>query len=167
MRQNLLISPFFTCCTLVVLAHLLLLSIVIGQLQTFKVKAARYSLQLQFEKQAEVTEKKISQKAPAASTAQASQQNPSEANQLDEVDPTHYIKPHYPLSAKRRGQQGIVALKLLVQPTGKIANIQLEKSSGFAVLDQSAMSAVKKWIFPKQYFPQEQWIRKTVEFKIQ
>ena len=55
--------------------------------------------------------------------------------------------PRYPVSARRRGEQGTVLLKVLVTREGAAASIDLEKSSGSAALDQAALDAVKSWRF--------------------
>jgi protein TonB len=55
--------------------------------------------------------------------------------------------PQYPLSAKRMGIEGEVILLVTVQENGLPAEINIHQSSGFDVLDQSAILAVKKWQF--------------------
>ena len=56
-------------------------------------------------------------------------------------------KPAYPLEARERGSQGEVLLKVKVLPNGRVGEVVVEKSSGFEVLDQSALVTVKKWRF--------------------
>lgn len=56
-------------------------------------------------------------------------------------------KPVYPLAARRRGMQGIVLLIIKVNKKGFVESINIEKTSGFRVLDQSAVMSVKKWQF--------------------
>jgi len=55
--------------------------------------------------------------------------------------------PRYPRIARRRGYQGIVVLKVLVSERGEVEDIQVLKSSGFSILDKSAVKEVKKWRF--------------------
>jgi len=55
--------------------------------------------------------------------------------------------PHYPELARRRGLEGDVALRFQVLPDGRVGDVFVEKSSGFQVLDEAAMSAVKSWTF--------------------
>ena len=55
--------------------------------------------------------------------------------------------PNYPASAKRMGIEGEVILLVLVQENGLPAEINIHQSSGFAILDESAILAVKKWQF--------------------
>jgi protein TonB len=56
-------------------------------------------------------------------------------------------QPVYPLSARRRGEQGTVLLKVLVTREGAAAAVDVEKTSGHAALDQAALEAVRKWRF--------------------
>lgn len=55
--------------------------------------------------------------------------------------------PDYPGMSRRRGEQGRVTLKVMVDATGKAEKIELEKSSGFELLDKAAMDAVRNWKF--------------------
>ena len=56
-------------------------------------------------------------------------------------------QPVYPLSARRRGEQGTVLLKVLVTREGAAASVGVERTSGHAALDQAALEAVRKWRF--------------------
>lgn len=56
-------------------------------------------------------------------------------------------RPNYPLAAQRRGDQGTVLLRVLVTAEGRAAGVSLEKSSGYASLDESALMAVRSWRF--------------------
>lgn len=94
-------------------------------------------------------------------------EQPASIASESQIEPTRYVKPIYPQVALRRGHQGIVALKLLVSKSGIIEMVKLEKSSGFRTLDQSAIAAVKQWVFPNDAFSIDTWINKTIEFRIQ
>lgn len=56
-------------------------------------------------------------------------------------------KPRYPSAAKRRGMQGVVELRVLVDAQGNPVEVELQNSSGHNVLDREAMRAVWKWRF--------------------
>jgi protein TonB len=56
-------------------------------------------------------------------------------------------KPPYPISSRRRGEEGTVLLKVLVTREGAAATVNVEKTSGFVALDQSAVDTVRKWRF--------------------
>ena len=59
----------------------------------------------------------------------------------------HFEKPRYPKVALRRGIEGTVELKLILLPNGEVLRIEILKSSGSSILDNSALSAAKKWQF--------------------
>jgi TonB family protein len=78
-------------------------------------------------------------------------------------------KPLYPLEARKKGYEGEVLLKVEVLPNGEVGKIELKKSSGYEVLDQSALSAVKKW----KFIPAEKrdiltpfWINVPIKFQL-
>jgi protein TonB len=58
-------------------------------------------------------------------------------------------QPPYPKIALEQGQQGSVTLRLIVNESGLINSIEIVHSSGFPVLDRSAMDFVKRhWTVP-------------------
>lgn len=54
------------------------------------------------------------------------------------------IKPLYPPSARTSGQEGTVTIHLRVSSKGEVDFAEIGRSSGFAVLDQSAITTVRK-----------------------
>ena len=56
-------------------------------------------------------------------------------------------KPLYPLTAVRQGLQGRVLLMVEVLADGRAGRVTIEKSSGHAILDASAMNTVRLWQF--------------------
>lgn len=61
--------------------------------------------------------------------------------------------PIYPASAKARGIYGKVVLEVLVGANGKALNVKIFSSSGFEILDESALETVANWSFvPAQKF---------------
>lgn len=65
--------------------------------------------------------------------------------------PADYLanpKPPYPHLSRRLGEEGTVRLNILVNPDGSVARLEVEKSSGYVRLDQSAMNTVQSsWQF--------------------
>ncbi len=59
----------------------------------------------------------------------------------------HNREPVYPDAAVRRGEQGTVALLILVSPEGLPSEVDITHSSGFAMLDRAARDAVATWRF--------------------
>ncbi len=62
----------------------------------------------------------------------------------------NYLKnppPKYPRYARKRKQEGKVLLDVSVKTDGYPRNIVIAQSSGFDILDNAALSAVKRWKF--------------------
>jgi protein TonB len=56
-------------------------------------------------------------------------------------------KPDYPLACKRRREEGMVLMNVMVQADGLPAAVWLNRGSGHPLLDQSALDAVRRWTF--------------------
>lgn len=56
-------------------------------------------------------------------------------------------KPDYPRTARNRGWQGAVVLRVQVSAEGSPESVTVEQSSGHDLLDESAAAAVKGWQF--------------------
>ncbi len=56
-------------------------------------------------------------------------------------------EPPYPLAARRRREQGLVMLTVKVTAQGRAAKVELKKSSGYPLLDEAALNAVRGWEF--------------------
>jgi len=66
------------------------------------------------------------------------------------VESVAYVRapaPVYPRESNRRRESGTVLLRVLVDPLGRPAQIQVEHSSGFDRLDVAARQAVEKALF--------------------
>jgi protein TonB len=57
------------------------------------------------------------------------------------------IRPRYPESARRAGIEGRVVLRVTVTAGGSSEAVVVEQSSGHALLDRSALAAVRRWRF--------------------
>jgi protein TonB len=55
--------------------------------------------------------------------------------------------PMYPKMSRKLKEQGRVILLLLVKADGTVAEVRIQRSSGFGRLDQAALHAVKRWTF--------------------
>lgn len=53
--------------------------------------------------------------------------------------------PAYPPLSRRRGEEGVVILELMITAEGKVAELKVNQSSGFPRLDQAALDAVERW----------------------
>lgn len=53
----------------------------------------------------------------------------------------------YPAFSKHAGESGSVRLLLKVEPSGRVAQVKIVKSSSFPRLDQAAMNLSKQFLF--------------------
>ncbi|RJP78992.1 MAG: energy transducer TonB [Desulfobacteraceae bacterium] len=77
--------------------------------------------------------------------------------------------PAYPRVARRRGHQGIVILEVLVSREGKVKDLAVYQSSGYASLDDAAKSSVWHWLFVPGMQgdqPVEMWVKLPVRFQL-
>jgi protein TonB len=77
--------------------------------------------------------------------------------------------PRYPKMAKKRGYQGTVLLSVYVTKEGKVDELWLFKSSGYKILDNAALEAVKDWTFEpgrQGDEPVDMWVEIPVVFEI-
>lgn len=77
-------------------------------------------------------------KAPAAPTGAVVQARP---------DSPRNRPPSYPDTARRQGWEGRVMVRASVDPNGRVTAVSVASSSGYGVLDQAALRAVKGWRF--------------------
>jgi periplasmic protein TonB len=104
--------------------------------------------------------------APAASAA-------SVANAASEEAPLHKAQPDYaynpppdyPPLLRDQGVEGVVWFKIRVESDGRPAEILMAKGSGYRLLDEAALRAVRRWRFlPARHG--EQSLASWVEFPI-
>ena len=75
--------------------------------------------------------------------------------------------PVYPEIARVSGYEGIVLVFAEILPDGRVGNMRIRKSSGYAILDQSAIEAVKPWKFEpakKSGNPFTVWVELPIKF---
>jgi len=75
--------------------------------------------------------------------------------------------PDYPAIARMRGYEGIVLLAVEIFPDGRVGRLKIKTTSGYAVLDRSALEAVKTWRFDpgrKLGKPVMMWVDVPVRF---
>jgi periplasmic protein TonB len=66
---------------------------------------------------------------------------------VEEIDYVRAPAPVYPRESQRSRERGTVLLRVLVDALGHPAQIQIERSSGYARLDDAARAAVEKALF--------------------
>lgn len=101
------------------------------------------------------------------------------AQTIDTIDPTPIeaslsyrdaSPPPYPRDALRNGIEGIVQLRVLVDETGHVLEVQVERSSGDRQLDTAAREHVlHRWLFQpaqKNGVPTRAWGRVPIVFRL-
>ncbi len=63
------------------------------------------------------------------------------------VKPLNTERPPYPPRARESGWQGKVILQLRITPHGRVMTAAIQQSSGYSLLDNSAIQAAKNWTF--------------------
>ena len=79
-------------------------------------------------------------------------------------------KPHYPNEARKKGYQGEVVLRAEVLSNGLVGKIEVKSSSGYEVLDHSALAAVKQWKFAPAKKGEQSvplWVNIPIRFELQ
>ena len=78
--------------------------------------------------------------------------------------------PDYPARARRLGLEGEVLIRTRVLPNGEPDELVLTQSSGYALLDQAAMKAVRTWRFRPARRSDERtasWVEIPVRFRLE
>jgi periplasmic protein TonB len=77
-------------------------------------------------------------------------------------------KPPYPMLARRRGDQGVVLLRVHVRVDGSVVTAEIKQSSGFSLLDDAALQTVREsWRFIPARLgdaPVESWVEVPIRF---
>jgi len=77
--------------------------------------------------------------------------------------------PIYPQVARQNGWEGLVQLKVLVETDGLPSQILIEKNSGYDILDESAVRAVRQWHFipaQKGAMKFSSWVTIPIRFRL-
>ena len=74
------------------------------------------------------------------------------------------------MEAREKGYEGEVVLKVEVLINGRVGQIEIKKSSGYELLDHSALTTVKQWRFipaKKGDVTIPLWVNIPVKFQLQ
>jgi protein TonB len=77
--------------------------------------------------------------------------------------------PAYPRKARRRGYEGIVMLKVLVDENGRVDDLMVLESSGHPILDRTALASVRKWLFEpgtEGGIKKKMWVKVPIRFDL-
>lgn len=88
-----------------------------------------------------------------------------------EARPIYRINPppSYPNIARKRGYQGNVILEVLINKQGKVIDLRVFSTSGYSILDKTAIGSVKKWLFEPGMRGSdkiEMWVRVPIRFEL-
>lgn len=124
---------------------------------------------------ADASPKAVSAPEPAADVSQsktvakAAEPEPQATPPVASANKALNKAPLYPLLSRRLKEQGTVYLQVLVLKSGKVGQLKLKQSSGFARLDQSALNAVRGWTYQpalKLGQPIDVWFVQPVVFNL-
>jgi protein TonB len=92
---------------------------------------------------------------------------------LGEVDShprlVHKVNPTYPFRAKRRGIEGKVVVRFLVDKQGRVSEFSVVQAEPEDVFEESALKAVKEWQFEpgmKDKKPVSTWVQVPIRFEL-
>ena len=88
---------------------------------------------------------------------------PDKPLHLDHRYPNY--QPEYPDPAQVNGEQGDIVLKVEVASNGKVRNVKVDRSSGFADLDNAAVAGVLRWRFIPSPYGLE-WTNVTIAYRL-
>lgn len=75
--------------------------------------------------------------------------------------------PGYPEMARQQGYEGVVLVQAEILADGRVGKAVISKSSGYAILDQTAIKAVMAWKFEpakKSGIPYKTWAELPIKF---
>jgi protein TonB len=71
--------------------------------------------------------------------------------------------------ARRRGWEGTVTLKVFVSKEGMVKTVQIDKTSGYQILDLAAQNTVKSWKFVPARTGEmslDSWVTIPIQFRL-
>ncbi|HPL10208.1 MAG TPA: TonB family protein [Smithellaceae bacterium] len=77
--------------------------------------------------------------------------------------------PGYPETARQRGYEGVVLVAVEILADGRVGKAVVRQSSGYAILDHTAVSAVRDWKFvpaKRSGVPYKTWAELPIKFVI-
>ena len=109
--------------------------------------------------------------APPAAPPPAPPAPPAPRIELPSTDAAYLRNPPpaYPAVSRRLNEQGTVMVRVLITVEGTPRRVELQKSSGFERLDESAMATIAQWKFvpgKRNGVPEEMWYTVPVAFSL-
>lgn len=107
---------------------------------------------------------------PVDTTVAPPDATPNDAISDANLQVTRRVEPNYPPASRRAGEQGTAVFSVLVDASGHPQDVKVQSSSGFARLDQSAMEAIRRWMFNPAVRGSQKvaaWTSVRVKFQLQ
>lgn len=123
--------------------------------------------------QMQTSPKRQPESKPAALPAQPEPSAQDTKFALSEVDShprlVRKVNPTYPFQAKRRGVEGKVIVRFLVDNQGRVSEFSVVQAEPEGVFEESALRAVRKWRFEpgeKDGKPVDTWVQVPIRFEL-
>jgi len=132
-----------------------------------KLPVKRKPIKKKLKKPAPVSTKKPSIKKQEEKVAASPIPQPvSQRTKFVSPQPIYQPKPRYPMSARRRGQEGTVVFQLSLANNGHVTNAIMLESSGSSAIDRAALKTVKTWKFPASAFNSLATFQQKIVFRL-
>ncbi len=121
----------------------------------------------------ESPQKPVHQLPLSAIPSEGIEKNPSPPEKEVRLIYPKYVEnpnPIYPREARRKGYEGEVLLRVEVLPNGRVGQIEIRRSSGYEILDRSAMETIKQWRFIPAQKGEDRvtfWVNIPIKFQLQ
>lgn len=105
--------------------------------------------------------------SPAQNSAPAAPKIELPSSQADYLNNP---RPPYPPLSKRLGEQGRVVLRVRIETDGSASQAEIQRSSGFDRLDQTALQTVLRWRFvpgKRNGVPEAMWFNIPINFVLE
>jgi periplasmic protein TonB len=79
-------------------------------------------------------------------------------------------RPPYPALSRRLGEQGRVLVRVLIEADGRPSKVELQESSGYDRLDQTALQTVMRWRYvpgKRGDEPEAMWFSVPIQFVLE
>lgn len=87
--------------------------------------------------------------------------------EIGSPQPTRRVRPEYPARAQRRGLEGYVEVRFIIQPDGSVdqSSLRVVEARPRHVFDRAALQAIARWQFPEASRPRQ--ARQRLRFRLE
>lgn len=97
-------------------------------------------------------------------------QSASALNRKAQPDYAYNPPPQYPGLLREQGISGVVLMRVKVRPDGQAQDVLVQQGSGYRLMDEAALRAVKRWRFIPALHngaPEAGWVEFPIRFSLQ